>query len=102
MYRDAFTRCNLVPMRPYIWTAQRTKSPGCFLFLLLFSTLFIYLGLHWVLVAVHGLSLVAGAGATSLEPEGLALDRQIHNHWTPREVPCSHFKTEETETHEVK
>ena len=28
MYGDAFTRCTLVPMYPYIWTAQRTNGEG--------------------------------------------------------------------------
>ena len=90
-------RCNLAPVCPYIWTVQRTKSPGCFLLLLfLIIYLCIYFWLHWVLVAWT---------FSSCSERGLArtwvscIDRPTLNHWTPREVPHSCFKIEETETH---
>ena len=48
------------------WYIFRIYLKGTFFFFFLINLfiLFIYFWLHWVFVAVHGLSLVAGVGAT--------------------------------------
>ena len=67
-----------------------------FYYYFLIIYLCIYFWLHWVLVAWT---------FSSCSERGLArtwvscIDRPILNHWTPREVPYSRFKIEETETH---
>ena len=42
------------------------RDTSFFFFLILFIYLFIYFWLHWVFVAVHGLSPVAASGGYSL------------------------------------
>lgn len=82
----------------YIWTAQRTKSPWLLSFLLFIFYIIYLFGLHWVLVAVHGLSLVAVSGGHSLEPEWPASGKFITTGPQGSSLALI-LKLEETETH---